>query len=97
MDQDKSVRQKLLDAIYQLGQLRPEWRLGQMLINAAASNLVHWSSAGDIWSLEDEEALKAVTMLIEQYEKVEGGEEHQKRLEALEELTQLSQSMGLYD
>ena len=58
------VRFELLAALSRLSQIRPEWRLGQTLANLAmtAGRL----DPGGVWDLEDEEALAAARILIEQ-------------------------------
>ena len=63
------VRLELLAALSQLGQIRPEWRLGQTLANLAmtAGRL----DSGGVWDLEDEEALAAARTLIEQHSEIE--------------------------
>jgi len=65
----EQIRVDLLAALSQLGQLRPEWRLGQTLANLATT--AGRLDAGAVWDLEDEEALAAARTLIEQYS---GGE-----------------------
>ena len=62
-------RLEVLSALEELGRLRPEWRLGQMLANLAmtAGRL----DAGGVWDLEDEEALAATRELLGQYSEVE--------------------------
>lgn len=64
MTPEESTREQLLEALSQLGRLRPEWRLGQTLANlaAAAGRL----DAGGVWDLEDGEALAAARTLIGQ-------------------------------
>jgi len=64
MTHSESARAELLAAIDELGRIRPEWRLGQMLANLAmtAGRL----DAGGVWELEDEEALTAARELISQ-------------------------------
>jgi len=59
----------LLAALTQLGQMRPEWRLGQTLANLAmtAGRL----DPGAVWDLEDDEALAAARTLIEQFSEIE--------------------------
>ena len=63
------IREDLLSALTELGRIRPEWRLGQTLANLAmtAGRL----DAGGVWDLEDEEALAAARVLIEQHAEVE--------------------------
>ena len=65
MNPTDEIRTELLATLSQLGQLRPEWRLGQMLANLAmtAGRL----EAGGVWDMEDEEALAAAKTLIGQY------------------------------
>jgi hypothetical protein len=65
MKNREQTRADLLAALSQLGRLRPEWRLGQTLADVAmaAGRL----DAGGVWDLEDEEALAAARMLIEEY------------------------------
>ena len=69
MKSSEQIRAELLAALSQLGQLRPEWRLGQTLANLAmtAGRL----DAGGVWDLEDAEALAAARTLIEQYSDIE--------------------------
>jgi hypothetical protein len=64
MKTNDQVRSDLLAALADLGRLRPEWRLGQMLANVAltAGRL----EAGGVWDLEDEEALAAARELVAQ-------------------------------
>jgi hypothetical protein len=65
MNNREQTRTELLAAMSQLSRLRPEWRLGQMLANVAmtAGRL----DAGGVWDLEDDEALTAARILIEEY------------------------------
>ena len=65
MNPTEQIRTELLVALCRLGQLRPEWRLGQTLANVAmtAGRL----DSGGVWDLEDEEALAAARTLIRQY------------------------------
>ena len=69
MKSTEQIRVELFAALAQLGQLRPEWRLGQTLANLAmtAGRL----DLGGVWDLEDEEALAAAKTLIEQYSELE--------------------------
>jgi hypothetical protein len=60
----KETRFELLAAITRLSQLQPDWRLGQTLANLATT--AGRLDAGGVWELEDEEALDAARMLIEQ-------------------------------
>jgi hypothetical protein len=61
----EQTRTELLAALAELGRARPEWRLGQTLANVAmaAGRL----DAGAVWDLEDDEALAAVRVLLNQY------------------------------
>ena len=65
MSSSEQTRRELFAALSQLSHIRPEWRLGQALANLAmtAGRL----DAGGVWDLEDEEALVAAKILIEQY------------------------------
>lgn len=58
------TRTELLEALSELGQLHPNWRLGQLLANVAmaAGRL----DAGAVWDLEDDEALRAVQKILQQ-------------------------------
>jgi hypothetical protein len=64
MSKPEQTRAALLAALADLGRLRPEWRLGQMLANLAmtAGRL----DAGAVWDLEDDEALAAARELLGQ-------------------------------
>ena len=68
MKSAEQTRQDLLAALAQLSRIRPEWRMGQTLANLAmtAGRL----DASGIWDLEDEEALAAAMILIEQHSPV---------------------------
>ena len=72
MKPTEQIRTELLAALSRLGQLRPEWRLGQTLANLAmtAGRL----DSGGVWDLEDEEALAAARTLIGQYSDIESAE-----------------------
>jgi hypothetical protein len=59
----------LLAALAQLSQIRPEWRLGQTLANLAMT-AGRLESSG-VWDLEDDEALAAAQLLIQQHSDVE--------------------------
>ena len=65
MTASEETRSELLVAIADLGRLRPEWRLGQMLANLAmtAGRL----EAGTVWDLDDDEALAAARELLANY------------------------------
>ncbi|MFN0017759.1 MAG: hypothetical protein ACKVP0_05825 [Pirellulaceae bacterium] len=60
----QQTRLELLAALFQLSLLRPEWRLGQTMANlvTTAGRL----DASGVWDLEDEEALAAAKILLEQ-------------------------------
>ena len=60
----QQTRLELLAALFQLSLRRPEWRLGQTMANlvTTAGRL----DAGGVWELEDEEALAAAKILLEQ-------------------------------
>ena len=64
MNTARQTRLELLAALFQLSLLRPEWRLGQTMTNlvTTAGRL----DAGGVWDLEDEEALAAAKILLEQ-------------------------------
>ena len=61
----EQTRTELLAALTRLGQLRPDWRLGQTLANLATT--AGRLDSGGVWDLEDEEALAAAKTLIRQY------------------------------
>ena len=63
------IRLELFTVLAQLSQIRPEWRLGQILANLATT--AGRLDPGGVWDLEDEEALAAATILIEQYSELE--------------------------
>jgi hypothetical protein len=69
MSSTGQIRIELLAALTELGNLRPEWRLGQTLANLAmtAGRL----DPGAVWDLEDDEALAAARTLIAQYSEIE--------------------------
>lgn len=69
MKSTNHTRLELLAALSQLGQIRPEWRLGQTLANLAMT--AGRMDSGGVWDLEDEEALAAARTLIEQYSEIE--------------------------
>jgi len=64
MTNREQLRSDLLNALAELGRLRPEWRFGQTIANVsmAAGRM----DAGGVWDLEDEEALTAVRTLLNQ-------------------------------
>ena len=65
MKSSEQTHLELLAALAQLSRIRPDWRMGQTLANLAmtAGRL----DAGGVWDLEDEEALEAANLLIEQH------------------------------
>jgi hypothetical protein len=69
MTSTEQTREELLSALTQLSRIRPEWRMGQTLANLAmtAGRL----DAGGVWDLEDDEALSAARVLIQQHTGVE--------------------------
>jgi hypothetical protein len=69
MTSSEQTRAELLAALAELGRIRPEWRLGQSMANLATT--AGWLDAGGIWDLEDEEALAAAKLLIEQHARAE--------------------------
>jgi hypothetical protein len=69
MNSPEATRQELLDALSQLGRLRPQWRLGQTLANLATT--AGRLKASGVWDLEDEEALAAAKTLLEQETEVD--------------------------
>ena len=69
MNAPDQTRLDLLAALFQIGNLRPDWRLGQTLANIATT-AGRLESSG-VWDLEDEEALAAAQLLIKQLSEVE--------------------------
>jgi hypothetical protein len=65
MTSSDRTRQELLSALAELGRIRPAWRLGQALANLAMT--AGRMDAGGVWDLEDDEALAAARVLIEQH------------------------------
>ena len=65
MKSSEQTRLDLLAALAELSRIRPDWRMGQTFANLAmtAGRL----DAGGVWDLEDEEALDAANLLIEQH------------------------------
>ncbi len=65
MKSSEQTRLDLLAALAELSRIRPDWRMGQTFANLAmtAGRL----DAGGVWDLEDEEALEAANLLIEQH------------------------------
>jgi hypothetical protein len=62
---DKRNRAELLAALAELGELHPEWRLGQMLANLAMA--AGRPESGAVWDLEDNEALAAARRLLDRH------------------------------
>lgn len=69
MNTSDRTRQELLAALAELSRSRPEWRLGQTMANLATT--AGHMSATAVWDLEDEEALAAAKVLLEQHSEVE--------------------------
>jgi hypothetical protein len=69
MNTSEQTRRDLLAALAELSRAHPEWRLGQTLANLATT-AGHLSASG-VWDLEDEEALAAAKLLLEQHSEVE--------------------------
>jgi hypothetical protein len=63
------IRGELFVALSQLGECRPEWRLGQTLANLAMT--AGRMDPGGVWDLEDDEALAAAKVLISQYSAIQ--------------------------
>ena len=65
MRSSEQTRPDLLAALAELSRIRPDWRMGQTFANLAmtAGRL----DSGGVWELEDEEALEAANILIEQH------------------------------
>jgi hypothetical protein len=59
------TRAELLRVLAELGDVHPDWRLGQMLANVAMA--AGRTNAGAVWDLEDQEALTAVIRLLERH------------------------------
>jgi len=59
------TRVELLRALCELGELHPEWRLGQAMANLATA--AGHTDAGAIWDLEDSEALATALRLVENH------------------------------
>jgi len=69
---DHANRAKLLKAIAELGELHPDWRLGQLLANLAMA--AGRTEAEAVWDLEDSEALTAARRLLDRhYQQVASG------------------------
>jgi hypothetical protein len=56
-------RQELLEALRELSELFPDWRLGQMVANVATA--AKGPQVESIWDSEDEDLLAAARRLIE--------------------------------
>lgn len=72
----EQTRAELLAALADVGRLRPEWRLGQLVANLATT--AGRLDSGGVWELDDAEALAAAKILIEQY----SGVDHQAECQA---------------
>jgi hypothetical protein len=68
MRSTQQIRLELLAALSQLSQIRPEWRFGQTVANVAMT--ADRMDAHGVWDLEDEEALEAAKILIQQYTEI---------------------------
>ena len=64
MNTPDQIRLELLAALAELSRIRPEWRLGQTIANLATT--AGRLDAGGVWDLEDNKALEAANILIEQ-------------------------------
>ncbi len=62
---NNTTHQELLAALAELGDLFPDWRLGQTLANLAMA--AGRTESGAIWDLEDHEALAAARHLLERH------------------------------
>jgi hypothetical protein len=69
MNSTEQSRIELLAALAQLSRTRPQWRLGQTIANLATT--AGRLDASGVWDLEDEEALAAAKILLEQHAEVE--------------------------
>jgi hypothetical protein len=69
MTTPEQTRADLLTALAELSRARPEWRLGQTLANLAMT--AGRMDAGGVWDLEDEEALAAIRLLLNQHAQAE--------------------------
>lgn len=65
MNSSEQTRLDLFAALAPLSDIRPDWRMGQMIANLAmtAGRL----DASGVWDLEDVEAWEAANTLIEQH------------------------------
>jgi len=58
------TRERLLQALAEMSQLHPEWRFGQMIANLAflaRQATTQQKAAEDIWDIEDDELVAALT------------------------------------
>lgn len=58
-----SLTDELLEAVAELRQLFPDWRMGQLFANLAMASGA--AGEGAIWEVEDKELLAAARRLIE--------------------------------
>jgi hypothetical protein len=65
MTRPNQTRSDLLALLVEIGNIRPEWRLGQTLANIAM--MAGKTDAGAVWDLEDEEAISAAQEILRQY------------------------------
>ena len=59
------VRQEILNVLAELGELCPEVRLGQLVVNL--SYLARGLAVESVWEMEDEELLAAARTHLEQW------------------------------
>lgn len=59
------TREELLNAIAELSELHPDWRLGQTIANLAMA--AGRTEANGVWDLEDSEALAAAQRLLDRH------------------------------
>lgn len=62
MNNREQLQADLINALWYLVRLRPDWRLGQTIANIAMT--AGRIEEGGVWDLEDEEALLAAQQLI---------------------------------
>lgn len=60
---NQSPRTELIGVLYELGEVFPDWRFGQMIANLATS--ARGANAEAIWDSEDEELLATARRLLE--------------------------------
>lgn len=65
MNNNDTTRQELLATLMELGELFPDWRIGQTLANLSMAT--GHTDAGAVWDLEDHEALSAARHLLERH------------------------------